>query len=212
MSGLSFIHPTADVSPKSVIGGGTKIWHYCQVREGAILGENCSLGRGVYIDTGVIIGNNVKIQNDVSVYQGVTLEDGVFCGPHCVFSNDKRPRSIKPDGTIKSSSDWILSKTKVCYGASIGAQAVIVCGIVVGRWAMVGAGSVVTRDVPDYGLVYGNPSRLKGFVCSCGNKLSSISMTLKDDRTILVCQKCFEQAEIPSEIYSKMVQQKFGTE
>ncbi len=166
-----FVHPTSDVSPKAQIGSGTKIWQHCQVREDAVIGTNCILSKGVYIDAGVQIGNNVKIQNGISVYHGVTLEDGVFCGPHCVFTNDLQPRSINPDGTLKSADDWVLSKTLVKTGASIGAHATIVCGTTIGQWAMIGAGSVVTRDVPDYGLVYGNPARLHGYVCPCGEKL-----------------------------------------
>jgi acetyltransferase-like isoleucine patch superfamily enzyme len=124
-----YMHPSSDVSPKAVIGNGTKIWQHCQVREDAVLGSNCILSKGVYIDFGVHIGNNVKIQNGISVYHGVTLEDGVFCGPHCVFTNDKQPRSINPDGTLKSADDWVLSETLVRKGAAIGAHATIVCGI-----------------------------------------------------------------------------------
>jgi UDP-3-O-[3-hydroxymyristoyl] glucosamine N-acyltransferase len=112
--------PSADVSPKAQIGEGTKIWHHCQVREGAVLGRNCILSKGVYIDTDVRVGNNVKIQNGISVYHGVTLEDGVFCGPHCVFTNDRQPRAINPDGSLKSVADWVVSETYVKTGASIG--------------------------------------------------------------------------------------------
>ena len=167
-----FAHSTSDVSPQAAIGDGTKIWQHCQVREGVVLGRNCILSKGVYIDAGVRIGNNVKIQNGISVYHGVTLEDGVFCGPHCVFTNDRQPRAINADGSLKSADDWMLGETLVKMGASIGAHATIVCGVTIGRWAMIGAGSVVTRDVPDYGLVYGNPARLRGFVCPCGEKLT----------------------------------------
>jgi len=138
-----FAHATADVSPQADIGEGTKIWQHCQVREGAVIGRNCILSKGVYIDTGVRIGNNVKIQNGISVYHGVTLQDGVFCGPHCVFTNDRQPRSINPDGSLKSADDWVVSETLVKTGASIGAHATIVCGTTIGRWAMIGAGAVV---------------------------------------------------------------------
>ena len=162
------IHPTADVSPEAEIGSGTMIWHHAQIREGARLGSNCVVSKGVYIDAGVVIGNNVKVQNYVSIYHGVTIEDGVFCGPHCVFTNDKAPRAVNPDGSLKAADDWVLSKTLVRQGASIGANATIVCGVTIGRWAMIGSGSVVTRDVPDHGLVWGNPARLHGFVCPCG--------------------------------------------
>jgi UDP-2-acetamido-3-amino-2,3-dideoxy-glucuronate N-acetyltransferase len=186
-----FIHPTADVSPQATIGAGTKIWNHCQVREGATIGQNCVLSKGVYIDQGVQIGNNVKIQNGISVYHGVILEDGVFCGPHCVFTNDRLPRAINPDGSPKAADDWVLSQTLVRSGASIGAHATIVCGVTIGRWAMVGAGAVVTRDVPDHGLVFGNPARLHGFVCPCGHKLvDSPAAGTKQQERLMVCPHC----------------------
>jgi len=175
MTAITRIHPTADVSPDAEIGEGTSIWHQAQVREGARIGRHCILSKGVYIDAGVTLGDNVKVQNYVSIYHGVTIEDGVFCGPHCVFTNDRRPRAVSPDGTLKAGDDWTLSETRVKKGASIGANAVIVCGVTIGAWAMIGAGSVVTRDVPDHGLVYGNPARLRGFVCRCGGRLSRTS-------------------------------------
>ncbi len=165
------IHPTAEVSNKTNIGEGTSIWHQSQVREGVTLGKNCIIAKGVYIDFGVTIGNNVKIQNYVSVFHGITLEDGVFIGPHVCFTNDLLPRAINPDGTLKSGDDWELSKTLVCEGAGIGANSTIRCGVIIGKWAIVGAGSVVTHDVPDYGLVWGNPTRLHGFVSPAGKRL-----------------------------------------
>lgn len=188
------IHPTAEVSPNAEIGSGTAIWHQVQVREGARIGVNCILSKGVYVDSGVIIGDNVKIQNYVSVYHGVTIEDGVFCGPHCVFTNDKAPRAINQDGSLKSGADWTISQTLVRRGAAIGANATIVCGITVGRWAMIGAGAVVTRDVPDYGLVLGNPARLRGFVCSCGGRLRQDSV--EQDRIITRCSTCHQPVAI----------------
>ncbi len=168
------IHPTADVSPRAVIGEGTRIWQYVQIREDAHIGRNCILGKNVYIDFGVTIGDHVKIQNNVSVYHGVTIEDGVFLGPHCVFTNDKFPRAINPDGTLKGGADWELGTILVKYGAAIGANAVIVTGVTIGRWAMVGSGAVVTKDVPDHGLVVGNPARLIGYVCACGHRLEPV--------------------------------------
>ena len=205
-----FVHPSADVSPQASIGPGTKIWQHCQVREKAVIGANCILSKGVYIDSGVQVGNNVKIQNGISVYHGVTLEDGVFCGPHCVFTNDKRPRSVNPDGSLKGGADWVVSKTLVRTGASIGAHATIVCGITIGCWAMIGSGAVVTKDVPDYGLVYGNPARLHCFVCPCGQKvvLSEESQVyLTDDNhpthIMMICPDCSRQIEIPIEDYMK---------
>lgn len=205
MGGNYYVHPTSDVSPKASIGAGTKIWQHCQVREDAQIGENCILSKGVYIDFGVQIGNNVKIQNGISVYHGVTLEDGVFCGPHCVFTNDLQPRSINPDGSLKKATDWTLTKTLVRYGASIGAHATIVCGVTIGRWAMVGAGAVVTRDVPDYGLVYGNPARLRGFVCPCGTKLVVEEENASYDPVPMQCPKCQMQIHIPQSVFLQWV-------
>ncbi len=214
-----FVHATADVSPQAAIGEGTKIWQHCQVREKAVIGRNCILSKGVYIDFGVHIGDNVKIQNGISVYHGVTLEDGVFCGPHCVFTNDRQPRAINPDGSLKSADDWSLSQTLVRTGASIGAHATLVCGVTIGKWAMIGAGAVVTRDVPEYGLVYGNPARLHGFVCPCGEKLKDHRPTtsdqqaphdtqcaITDDRGIsMICPKCNAHITIPQADYTQLV-------
>ena len=171
---MVYIHPSALVEDGAHIGEHSKIWHQSQIRVGARIGESCVLGRGVFVDTNVVIGDLVKIQNYVSVYHGVTIEDGVFVGPHVVFTNDKIPRAIAPDGSPKSGTDWEIVPTLVRYGAAIGANAVLVCGVTVGRWAMVGAGAVVTRDVPDYGLVVGNPARLIGYVCPCGRRLRQV--------------------------------------
>lgn len=165
------IHASAEVSDKAIIGTGSSIWHHSQVREGAHLGENCIIGKGVYIDAGVRLGNNVKVQNYVSIYHGVTVEDGVFIGPHVCFTNDLQPRAINPDGSLKAADDWTLTTTLIQHGAALGANSTIRCGVTIGRWAMVGSGSVITRDVPDYGLVYGNPARLHGYVCPCGQKM-----------------------------------------
>jgi len=184
------IHPTAEVSEQAQIGEGTMIWHQAQVREGARIGRNCILSKGVYVDIGAVLGNNVKVQNYVSIYHGVTLEDGVFCGPHCVFTNDKRPRAINADGSLKAGEDWELTPTLVRRGASIGTNAVVICGVTVGEWAMVGAGSVVSCDVPDYGLVWGNPARLYGFVCPCGNRLKPHDRRSDAETVGLRCAKC----------------------
>jgi acetyltransferase-like isoleucine patch superfamily enzyme len=167
------IHPSAEVSLEAEIGIGTSIWNDAQVRANARIGSNCVIGKGVYIDTGVSIGDSVKVQNYVSIYDGVTIEDGAFCGPHCVFTNDKYMRAVTAAGTIKVAADWTITKTVVGRGASIGANATIVCGVTLGRWSMVGAGAVVTRNVPDYGLVMGVPARLHGYVCPCGVRLAS---------------------------------------
>jgi UDP-2-acetamido-3-amino-2,3-dideoxy-glucuronate N-acetyltransferase len=197
------IHPTADVSPEAEIGEGTAIWHQAQIREGVRIGPGCIISKGVYIDSGVTLGQNVKVQNNVSIYHGVTIESSVFCGPHCVFTNDKWPRAVNPDGTIKSADDWQVVKTLVREGASIGANATIICGVTIGRWAMVGAGSVVTRDVPDYGLVLGNPAQLYGFVCPCGVRLPSMAEVLPDEATMvqLVCATCGRHVEVPAQVY-----------
>jgi acetyltransferase-like isoleucine patch superfamily enzyme len=167
-----FIHPTADVSSQAVIGPGTRIWHQAQVRERARIGGHCIIGKGAYVDFNVTIGDNVKIQNGVYVYHGVTVEEGVFLGPGAILTNDKLPRAINPDGTLKTDADWEVSPILIQRGASIGAVAVVLPGVTVGEFAMVGAGAVVTHDVPAHGLVYGNPARLHGYVCRCGRPLT----------------------------------------
>jgi UDP-2-acetamido-3-amino-2,3-dideoxy-glucuronate N-acetyltransferase len=166
------IHPSAEVSARAQIGEGSKIWHQAQIREGAQIGKNCIIGKGVYIDTGVMVGDNVKIQNYSSVFHGVILEDGVFVGPHVCFTNDLVPRAINPDGSLKAADDWVLVGTRICQGASLGANSTILCGVTIGAWALVGAGSVITSSVPAHGLVWGNPAWLRGFVCMCGQRLS----------------------------------------
>jgi len=157
-------HKTAEISPKAVIGKNTKIWHYCHIRENVKIGDNCILGRNVYVDFGVTIGNNCKIQNNCSIYHGTTIEDGVFIGPHVVFANDKIPRAITPDGKLKTDKDWVIGKIHVKYGASIGANSVILSNVIIGRFAMIGAGSVVTKNVPNFALAYGNPVHLHGVI------------------------------------------------
>ena len=168
-----FIHPTADVSDSAAIGDGTRIWSLCQVRDGAQLGSNCIVGRNSFIDVHVEVGANVKIQNNCSLYEGVTLEDGVFIGPHVTFTNDLYPRAINPDGSQKAASDWVLGRTRVCFGASLGARTVVVTGITIGPWAMIGSGTVVTRDVPDHALVVGSPGRIIGWVSAGGQRCDS---------------------------------------
>jgi UDP-2-acetamido-3-amino-2,3-dideoxy-glucuronate N-acetyltransferase len=196
------IHPTAEVSNEAIIGDGTSIWHQAQVRPGVSLGKNCIIGKGVYIDADVQIGSNVKIQNYVSVYHGVILEDGVFIGPHVCFTNDMRPRAINVDGSIKSADDWELSKTLIKRGAALGANSTVRCGITVGEWAMCGSGSVLTRNVPDYGLVYGNPARLHGFVCPCGEQL--VKDGVHGEKVVGKCPKCGQNIEIPAQLWEKV--------
>ncbi len=162
------VHPTAEASPEASVGAGTSIWNQAQVREGARIGAGCIIGKNVYVDAGVVIGDRVKIQNNVSVFHGVTIEDGVFVGPHVCFTNDHMPRAINPDGSLKTDDDWEVSPILVRHGAALGANSTILPGVTVGRWAMVGAGSVVTRDVADGELVAGNPARRLGTACRCG--------------------------------------------
>jgi acetyltransferase-like isoleucine patch superfamily enzyme len=189
------IHPTAEVSPAAHIGEGTSIWNQAQVREDAVIGENCILSKDVYIDFGVHIGNNVKIQNGASVYHGVILEDGVFVGPHVCFTNDKYPRAINPEGTLKGNEDWQVVETRIRYGAALGARSVILPGVTIGEWAMVAAGAVVTRDVPPYGLVVGHPAQLRGFVCPCGVGLERVEEG--DDVVRAKCSVCGAETDIP---------------
>lgn len=163
-----FQHHTADVSLKAKIGKKTKIWHHAHVREGAVIGMNCIISKNVYIDIKVKIGDNVKIQNNVSIYHGITIGHGVFIGPHVCFTNDKIPRAINEDGTIKKTDNWSVAKTIVKDGASIGANSTILPGITIGSFAMIGAGSVVTKNVGDFELVYGNPARVYGIVDKSG--------------------------------------------
>jgi acetyltransferase-like isoleucine patch superfamily enzyme len=186
-----YIHPTADVSPHASIGAGTRIWHQAQVRERASLGADCIVGKGAYIDFDVMIGSNVKIQNSVFVYHGVTIEDGVFLGPGVILTNDKLPRAINPDGTLKSDADWEVSPTFIKRGAAIGAGSIVLPGVVVGQFALVGAGAVVTHDVPDHGLVYGNPAHLHGYVCRCGRRLTSTK------EGAWHCPECDESYNLP---------------
>jgi len=167
-----YIHPTADVSDRATIGEGTKIWHQAQVREEAVIGKDCILGKGSYVDKGVRIGDFCKLQNGVFVFHGFDLEDGVFLGPGVMLLNDKHPRAVNPDGTLKSDADWEVSQGVIGYGAAVGGGAVILPGVKVGRMALVGAGAVVTRDVPERGIVAGNPARLRGFACDCGRTLA----------------------------------------
>lgn len=169
-----FVHESSYVDEPVQIGKGTKIWHFSHVQSGAVIGEQCSLGQNVNISNHVRIGNGVKIQNNVSVYEGVELEDHVFCGPSMVFTNDLTPRSKYPKGPAG------YRKTLVKHGASIGANATIVCGNTIGQWAMVASGAVVTKDVAPYALVAGVPARQIGWVCECGRPL---------DET-LVCPDC----------------------
>ena len=171
-----FIHSTANVSDDVMIGEGTRIWINVQIRENSEIGSDCIISKDVYIDHAVKIGNRCKIQNSVSVYNGVTIEDDVFVGPNVAFTNDKVPRAFN--------ADWTITPTVVELGASIGANATIVCGIVIGRYAMVAAGSVVTKRIPAHALVMGNPAKIVGHVCTCGHKLNNIGQCSSCGKTI----------------------------
>jgi acetyltransferase-like isoleucine patch superfamily enzyme len=159
-----FIHPTANISDDAKIGRGTKIWINVQIREGAEIGTDCIISKDVYIDHEVKIGDRCKIQNSVSVYNGVTIEEDVFVGPNVSFTNDKIPRAFN--------TDWKITPTIIRMGVSIGANATVVCGIEIGQFAMIASGAVATKDVPEHGLVMGNPARLVAYICQCGHRLN----------------------------------------
>jgi len=173
-----FVHPSSVVDQPCSIGSGTKIWHFCHVMEDVRIGTNCSLGQNVFVAQGVIIGSNVKIQNNVSIYNGVELEDNVFCGPSCVFTNVKNPRS-----EIVRRHEYL--RTLVRRGVSIGANATLMCGITIGQYAFIGAGAVVLKDVPDFALIVGNPGHSIGWMCVCGHRLRS-----NEEENRLACSQC----------------------
>jgi acetyltransferase-like isoleucine patch superfamily enzyme len=199
-----YVHPTAEVASEAVIGEGTRIWHQAQVRQGAQIGNECIIGKGAYIDFEVVIGHRCKLQNGVYVYHGSTLEEGVFLGPGVMVLNDKNPRAINPDGTLKSDADWQVSPTHIRLGAAIGGGAIILPGVMVGKWAIVGSGAVVTRNVPDYGLAYGNPARLAGFVCPCGQRLNLAAESSGMEDIKLKCPSCHQAVAIPLAIYHQV--------
>ena len=179
MSAAPFIHESAYVDDGARIGAETKIWHFCHVMPGAVIGDRCSLGQNVVVMNGVIIGDDVKVQNNVSIYEGVELEDGVFCGPSMVFTN-----VINPRAEVSRKDEY--RRTLVRHGASIGANATIVCGVTLGEYCFVGAGAVVTRDVPAFALVVGVPAEQAGWMCECGVKLP-------DEASVLTCDACGKQ-------------------
>ncbi len=166
-----FVHKTAIIEDNVQIGAGTKIWHFSQVRQGTQIGENCVISKSVFIDLETQIGNNVKIQNHAIIYHRAIIDNGVFIGPNVCFTNDKNPRAINPDGTPKKAGDWQVTTIHLGQGASIGAHSVILPGVEIGEFVMAGSGSVITKNVPDFALVYGNPARIHGFVCRCGQKI-----------------------------------------
>jgi acetyltransferase-like isoleucine patch superfamily enzyme len=192
IGGTIHVHPTATIEGQTVIGAGTQIWHEAQVRPHARIGRQCVLGKGVFVDSGVQIGDRVKIQNYACIYHGSTIEDGVFIGPHVVLTNDRLPRAITPTGALKTDDDWRCGETRICYGASLGARSVVLPGVTIGAWALVGAGTVVTTGVPAHGLVVGCPGRLIGFVCACGIRRSSAR------------ERCPSCGWLPGEDYEEM--------
>ncbi len=179
----AYVHPTALVEDGAHIGPGSKIWHQAQVRTRARIGARCIVGKGAFVDFDVVIGDDSKLQNYACVYHGVTLGRGVFVGPHAVFTNDRRPRATDPAFAPLGDGDWEVGETSVGDGAAIGANSTILPGIAIGAWAMIGAGAVVTHDVPAYALVVGTPARRLAWVCSCGDRLA-------DDATS--CGRCGE--------------------
>jgi UDP-2-acetamido-3-amino-2,3-dideoxy-glucuronate N-acetyltransferase len=183
-----FAHESSYVDEGAEIGEGTKIWHFCHVMKGARIGKRCSLGQNVVISPGVVIGDNVKIQNNVSVYDGVILEDDVFCGPSMVFTNVMTPRS----GTPRNRPEDFLA-TRVGRGASIGANATVVCGNSLGRYAFVGAGAVVTKDVPDHAIVVGSPARILGYACECGVRLPLKTNEVDSEASCVDCGRIYEK-------------------
>lgn len=179
-----FVHESSYVDAPTSIGAGTKIWHFSHVMQDCVIGEGCNIGQNVVVSPGVRIGNNVKIQNNVSIYTGVILEDDVFCGPSMVFTNVTTPRShVRRNDPAKDYAPTVVKK-----GATIGANATIVCGHTLGEYAFVGAGAVVTKDVPPFAMVYGNPARIRGWACECGLKLDFAGATA-------TCHECNKQYE-----------------
>lgn len=177
------VHPTADIESDVEIGDGTSVWHRAQVRSGARIGRDSIIGRDAFIDTDVVIGDRVKIQNGALVYHGLVVGDGVFIGPGAILTNDRYPRAVTATGALSRADDWTVTPTTLHDGASIGAGAVVVAGSDVGRFATVGAGSVVTKPVIDHALVVGNPARRIGWVCACGQRLGGA-------RGDLACEHC----------------------
>jgi acetyltransferase-like isoleucine patch superfamily enzyme len=185
------VHATASVSPSAIIGTHTRVWHWTQIGDLAQVGDECIVGSAVYIDRGVIIGNRVKIQTGAQLYRGTIVEDGVFIGPRACMTNDRYPRAVNPDGRLKADSDWSQGQTLVQYGASIGAGAIILADVTIGRFAMVAAGATVVEPVPNYGLVVGAPARLVGFVCTCGRRLTA-AVTGSTEWACRHCEATFE--------------------
>ena len=192
----TFIHPTAEVSSEAQLGAGCRIWRQVHIREGAQLGAGCTIGAGVYVGAGVRLGANCKVQNGALLYEGLELADGVFVGPQVCFTNDLVPRAVNPDLSLKTADDWELGHTRVDEGASVGACSVVITGIRIGRWALVGAGSVVTHDVPDFALVFGQPARVRGWVCQRGHR---VRVRATPEGFVGTCDRCAVSVPLPRE-------------
>lgn len=196
-----FIHKTATVEDDVQIGEGTKIWHFAQVRTGTKIGANCVIGKSAFIDVNSQIGDNVKIQNHAIIYDRALIDNGVFIGPNVCFTNDKRPRAINPDGTPKKAGDWHVSTIHIGQGASIGAHSVILPGVEIGEFAMAGSGSVITKNVPAFALIFGNPARVQGFVCRCGQKIQEFHQT---DEVIIGKCACGQNIPVDRTAYKEL--------
>lgn len=192
-----YVDPTAIIGTNVKLGSGTKIWHFVHIMNDAKIGNDCILADYVYVGKGVKIGDQVKLENRATVYEGVTIEDNVFVGPHVTFTNDLYPRSLNPN--------WKILPTFVKEGSSIGAGAVIVCGVTIGKYTLIGAGSVVTEDTPSHALAFGNPARVRGFVCRCGRKLET---GVKAEKHVSMrCSVCNLKIVIPIEDYTRIVKE-----
>jgi acetyltransferase-like isoleucine patch superfamily enzyme len=203
------VQPTARIEEGVSIGAGSAIWDDVVIRRGARIGRDCVIGRGAFVDTDVPIGDRVKIQNAALLYHGVTVEDGVFIGPSAILTNDRHPRAITSTGDLAQADDWQVSPSVLRYGSSIGAGAVVVAGVEIGTFAMVGAGAVVTRDVPAYALVVGNPARRIGWVCSCGKHLTDPSgqrasaTPTSTDLSCATCERSFVYVPDSEEVHEE---------
>jgi len=192
-----YVDPTAIIDDGVSLGDATKVWHFVHIMSGAEIGKNCVVADYVYVGRAVKIGDNVKLENRATVFEGVTIENNVFVGPHVSFTNDFYPRSFN--------KEWKTVPTHVKQGSSIGAASVIVCGVTIGEYAMIGAGSVVTCNIPPHALAYGNPAKVRGFVCKCGRKLESPEK--RENHVLMTCPSCKEKLKIPTEDYEQIVKE-----